>query len=233
MSHKTRLKKINKKIFLFKINSLALFYRYKTNDIYIMALSNLGGVNTTYLSVADGNLVRQHKQANERTTERLTKTGKLVFEERFKDLTAKLDGITTRENDYGKQWQLRFQDQGDYYVISLPFSSRYASSFLKVLPNIDLSKEIRFMPWAMKDKMDATKTITGITLYQDGEKVAPYYTKEDPKGLPQMVKIKVKGKEQWDDSDMMTFLEEMALNLFEQDHKDLTTASSDNDEVPF
>lgn len=210
-----------------------MLYRYKTNDILIMALSNLGGVNTTYLSVADGNLVRQHKQANERTTERLTKTGKLVFEERFKDLTAKLDGITTRENDYGKQWQLKFQDQGDYYVISLPYSSRYASSFLKVLPNIDLSKEIRFMPWAMKDKMDATKTITGITLYQNGEKIAPYYTKEDPKGLPQMVKIKVKGKEQWDDSDMMTFLEEMALNLFEQDHHDMTTACTDNDETPF
>ena len=198
-----------------------------------MALSNLGGVNTIYLSVADGNLVRQHKQANAQTTERITKTGKLVFEERFKDLTAKLDGITTRENEYGKQWQLRFQDGGDYYVVSLPYSSRYASSFLKVLPNLDLSKEVRFMPWAMKDKLDVTKTITGITLYQDGEKLAPYYTKEDPKGLPQMVKIKVKGKEQWDDSDMMSYLENMALNLFEQDHKDLTTASSDNDEVPF
>ena len=198
-----------------------------------MALSNLGGVNTTYLSVADGNLVRQHKQANDRTSERLTKTGKLVFEERFKDLTAKLDGIDTRENDYGKQCQLKFQDQGDFYIVSLPYSSRYASSFLKALPNLDLSKEVRFMPWAMKDKNDATKTITGITLYQDGEKIAPYYTKEDPKGLPQMVKIKVKGKEQWDDSDMMVFLEDMALNLFEQDHKDLSTASHDNDEVPF
>jgi hypothetical protein len=101
------------------------------------------------------------------------------------------------------------------------------------LPNIDLSKEIRFMPWAMKDKNDPTKTITGITMYQDGEKLAPYYTKEDPKGLPQMVKIKVKGKEQWDDSDMMSYLEEMALNLFEQDHKDLSTASHDDDETPF
>lgn len=198
-----------------------------------MALSNLGGVNTTYLSVADGNLVRQHKQANAQTSERITKTGKLVFEERFKDLTAKLDGIDTRENDYGKQWQLKFQDGGDYYVVSLPYSSRYASSFLKALPNLDLSKEVRFMPWAMKDKMDASKTITGITLYQDGEKIAPYYTKDNPNGLPQMIKIKVKGKEQWDDSDMMSFLENMALNVFEEDHKDLSTASHDNDEVPF
>ena len=207
--------------------------RYKTNDINIMALSNLGGVNTIYLNVADGNLVRQHKQPTERTSERLTKTGKLVFEERFKDLTAKLDNITTRENDYGKQWQIRFQDQGDYYVISLPYSSRYASSFLKALPNIYLDKELRFMPWAMKDKVDPTKTITGITLYQDGEKVAPYYTKEDPKGLPQMTKIKVKGKEQWDDSDMMIFLESMALNLFEEVLKDLSTAPHDDDETPF
>lgn len=198
-----------------------------------MALSNLGGVNTTYLSVADGNLVRQHKQATAQTTERITKTGKLVFEERFKDLTAKLDNISTRENEYGKQWQLRFQDGGDYYVVSLPYSSRYASSFLKALPNLDLNNEVRFMPWAMKDKNDATKTITGITLYQNGEKLAPYYTKEDPKGLPQMVKIKVKGKEQWDDSDMMSYLENMALNLFEQVNVEESTAPHDNDEVPF
>ena len=195
-----------------------------------MALSQLGGTNTIYLSVADGNLVRQHKQATERTTERITKTGKLVYEERFKDLTAKLVKIDTKENDYGKQWQLNFTDGEVTYIVSLPFSSRYASSFLKALPNINLYKEVRFMPWAMKDKNDATKTITGITLYQDGNKIAPAYTKEEPNGLPQMTKIKVKGKEQWDDSDMMLFLENMANNIFSV----LTaTEMEDNDETPF
>jgi hypothetical protein len=195
-----------------------------------MALSQLGGTNTIYLSVADGNLVRQHKQATERTTERITKTGKLVYEERFKDLTAKLVKIDTKENDYGKQWQLSFTDGEVTYIVSLPFSSRYASSFLKALPNVNLYKEVRFMPWAMKDKNDATKTITGITLYQDGNKIAPAYTKEEPNGLPQMTKIKVKGKEQWDDSDMMLFLENMANNIFSV----LTaTEMEDNDETPF
>ena len=195
-----------------------------------MALSQLGGTNTIYLSVADGNLVRQHKQATERTTERITKTGKLVYEERFKDLTAKLVKIDTKENDYGKQWQLNFTDGEVTYIVSLPFSSRYASSFLKALPNVNLYKEVRFMPWAMKDKNDATKTITGITLYQDGNKIAPAYTKEEPNGLPQMTKIKVKGKEQWDDSDMMLFLENMATNIFS-----VVTATEleDNDETPF
>jgi len=196
-----------------------------------MALSNLGGVNTTYLNVADGNLVRQHKQPNERTSERLTKTGKLVYEERFKDLTAKLETINTRTNDYGTQWQLYFTDGDDSYVVSLPYSSRYASSFLKALPNVDVNKVLRFMPWAMKDKLDATKTITGITLYQDGEKIAPAYTKENPNGLPQMTKIKVKGKEQWDDSDMMQFLEQTTLKLFAD--KNDNNIVLDEDETPF
>jgi len=196
-----------------------------------MALSNLGGANITYLNVADGNLVRQHKQPNERTTERLTKKGKLVFEERFKDLTAKLETISTRTNDYGTQWQLEFIDGDDTYVVSLPYSSRYASSFLKCLPNLDLSKELKFMPWAMKDKLDATKTITGITLYQDGEKIAPAYTKENPNGLPQMTKIKVKGKEQWDDSAMMEFLEQTTLKLFAE--KNDNNIVLDEDETPF
>lgn len=198
-----------------------------------MALSQLGGTNTTYLSVADGNLVRQHKQATERTTERITKTGKLVFEEKFKDLTGKLTNLDTRENDYGKQWQLTFKDGEDTYIVSLPFSSRYASSFLKALPNLQLGKEVRFMPWAMKDKLDATKTITGITLYQEGNKLAPAYTKEEPNGLPQMVKIKVKGKEQWDDSAMMEFLEQMAYKLFADQNDNNLIPDLAEDETPF
>ena len=179
-----------------------------------MALSNLGGTNLTYLSVSDGNLVRQFKTANDRTTERVTKTGKLVFEERFKDLTGFITNVNTRENDYGKQWQLTFTDGADTYIVSMPYSSRYASSFLKALPNINIEEPLRFMPWAMKDKNDVSKTITGITCYQDGVKIAPAFTKEEPNGLPQMIKIKVKGKEQWDDSDMTSFLEQTALKIF-------------------
>lgn len=191
-----------------------MYCRYKTNDINIMALSNLGGTNLTYLSVSDGNLVRQHKTSNDRTVERITKTGKLVFEERFKDLTGNITNVNTRENDYGKQWQLTFQDGADTYIVSMPYSSRYASSFLKALPNINIEDQIRFMPWAMKDKNDVSKTVTGITCYQDGNKIAPAYTKDEPNGLPQMIKIKVKGKEQWDDSDMTSFLEQTALKIF-------------------
>ncbi len=196
-----------------------------------MALSQLGGTNLTYLSVSDGNLTRQHKQANDRTTERVTKTGKLVFEERFKDLTGMITNVNTRENDYGKQWQLTFEDGSDTYIVSMPYSSRYASSFLKALPNIDIHKPLRFMPWAMKDKNDVSKTVTGITMYQNDTKIAPAYTRDEPNGLPQMEKIKVKGKEQWDDSAMMEFLEQMAYKTF-ADIND-NNPVLDTEDIPF
>lgn len=196
-----------------------------------MALSNLGGTNLTYLSVSDGNLVRQHKTANDRTTERVTKTGKLVFEERFKDLTGMITNVNTRENDYGKQWQLTFTDGPDTYIVSMPFSSRYASSFLKAVPNVDATKPLRFMPWAMKDKNDVSKTITGVTMYQDGNKIPPAFTRDEPNGLPQMEKIKVKGKEQWDDSAMMEFLEQMIYKEFAK-HND-NDLILDTEESPF
>jgi len=191
--------------------------QYKTNCIYIMALSKPSS-NTIYLSVADGNLVRSYKEANANTTQRVTKTGKLVHEERFKDLTALLVGAETKENDFGKQWCLKFQDGEETYIVNMPYSSRYAASFLKALPNIDLAKNVKFMPWSMNDKNDATKKVTGITMYQnDGNgmvKVAPAFTKDKPNGLPEMKQIKVKGKVTWDDSDMCEFLEAKAKECF-------------------
>lgn len=179
-----------------------------------MALNKGEGAGTIYLSVANGKLVRQFKQATKESAERVNKTGKLVHEEFYKDLTGVITKIDTKENDYGKQWQIVFQDGEEKYMVQMPYSGRYSSSFLKALPNVQQGQPVRFMPWEMQDKADANKKITGVTLYQDdgngSVKIAPAFTKEDPNGLPEMTKAKVKGKIIWDDDAMMTFLEEKA-----------------------
>ena len=199
-----------------------------------MALSKPNGSSTIYLSVADGYLVRSYKEANANTTERVTKTGKLVYEEKFKDLTALLISGETKENDYGKQWAFKFINEGVTYIVNISYSSRYASSFLKALPNIDLSIPVKFMPWSMVDKNDSLKKITGITCYQNGNKIAPAFTKDNPNGLPEMKQIKVKGKVTWDDSDMTEFLENMAMKIFASSGNSIAPITTEEtEEAPF
>lgn len=179
-----------------------------------MALNKGEGAGTIYLSVANGKLVRQFKQATKESTERTNKMGKLVYEEFYKDLTGVITKIGIKENDYGKQWQIVFQDGEEKYMVQMPYSGRYSSSFLKALPNVKQGLPLRFMPWEMQDKNDASKKVTGITMYQDdgdGQvKIPSAYTKENPNGLPEMTKAKVKGKIVWDDSEMMEHLEKVA-----------------------
>ena len=192
---------------------------------------NSGGA--TYLSIADGKIVRSHKEAKQGVTiSRVTKSGKTVHEEKFDSITGRIVGLKPHENDFGKQWHLSFTDGEESYIVTMPYSSRYSTSFLKALPNIDLSKDVKLMPWSMTDKNDASKKVTGITMWQnDGNgfvKIAPAFTKEQPNGLPQMVQVKVKGVMTWDDSDMMEFLEAKAMALFAT-----TPEPIDSDEAPF
>jgi hypothetical protein len=168
----------------------------------------------TYLNVANGKLVRQHREATSETVQRTNKSGKVVHEEFFKDLTGTITRIETKENEYGKQWQIVFQDGTHKYMVQMPYSGRYSSSFLKTLPNVTQGQPVKFKPWEMTDKHDSSKKITGVTLYQDDGngfvKIPSAFTKEDQNGLPEMKKVKIKGKETWDDFEMMTFLENMA-----------------------
>lgn len=173
-----------------------------------------GGV---FLSVADGKLVRSFKEKNDNTEERITKTGKLVHEQKFDFIVGKFTDLKTRENEYGKQYILTVIAEGKKFLLNISYSSRYATSLLKCLPNLDIEKEVKLQPWAMIDKNDPTKKVTGITLWQDGEKIAPLYTRDTPHGLPQMVQVKLKGKMVWDSTDMDAFLENASMKLFKNE----------------
>lgn len=194
----------------------------KTPLLFIMALENFSS-GKIYLSIADGKLVQQFKEAQEGTKERINKNARVVHEKFYDAIVGHLTGVIKRENDYGIFLEIGLHDGEDQYQISTQFSGRYSSSFLKALANVKLNEKVRIMPWSMVDKNDATKKVTGLTMYHnDGNnwvKLAPYYTKDDPKGLPQMVKVKLKGKETWDDSDMMDFLYNAAGKIFESKPK--------------
>lgn len=197
-----------------------------------MGLNKSENAGMIYLGVANGKLVQEVKEKQPDSVERVNKVGRTVHEVFYKDLTGVITKIATKENDYGKQWQIVFEDGDDKYMVQMPYSGRYSSSFLKALPNVAQGVPVRFMPWEMTDKNNASKKVTGVTLYQNEGKVPSAYTKEDPNGLPEMKKVKVKGKETWDDSDMMSFLEQMAQDWVKS-FPQVTDEQAAQEEAPF
>jgi hypothetical protein len=163
--------------------------------------------NAIFLSITNGQICRKVPAPTKTSKERVNKNGKTVHEEYCKGWKGRITAITVRDHpEFGKFWNITLtDDQGDA-ILQMNYSSGYSAAFLKMLPNVDLSSDVVITP-NLKKEGDKNKTSLFIT--QHGVPVKWYYTKDDPKGLPSLKKIKVKGKDTWDDSDIMEFLENM------------------------
>ena len=161
-----------------------------------------------YLAVADGKIVRRVKEPTANSRQRTTKEGKTVHEELYDYATGLITDITTRENDFGKFWNVVMTDGSSTYVLQFKYSGGNATSFLKSIPNADVTKTITIMP---KMQTVGDKKRASLVLIQDNQAIRWKWTKDNPGDVPQLRKIKVKGIEQWDDSDMMDYLENYLL----------------------
>lgn len=177
--------------------------------------------NAIYLSIADGKICRRFAQPTAKSVTRTTQAGKTVHEEHYRGWSGVITSVKTRDTDYGKEWNVTIKDGDEIAILSFKYSSGYAASFLKALPNVDLSQPVAIQP--VSNEVDGKKR-TAIFINQNGVAIKWAYTKENPNGCPSLEKIKIKGVEQWDDSKMMEFLETKTAALFQ---------ISENDEPPF
>ena len=175
----------------------------------------MGAINNNaaiiYLTITDGKLCRRVTSPSATSVERINKVGKIVHEEFYRGWSGKITNIETRESDYGKDWNVTIEDGESTAIVQFKYSSGYASSFLKALPNVDPNQDVTLSP---KLTIEGDKKRATLFLSQNGKGVKWYYTNESPNGIPPMQKIKIKGVEQWDDSEMMEFLEEMVKTNF-------------------
>jgi hypothetical protein len=156
--------------------------------------------STTYVTVINGKITKKVKQNIPGAVARVNKMNETVYELHFDSLEGYLKNIETKEGDYGKQWIITISDGGDDYQLQLPFSGNYGYGLLRRLPNIDLNKQLEIKTGVFEEK-------PYLTVYQGGKKVEYYFTKEETHGLPEMKKIKVKGKDTWDDTERLLWLE--------------------------
>jgi hypothetical protein len=175
----------------------------------------MGAINKsaalTFLTITDGRICRRVTSPTGTSIERVNKVGNTVHEEYYSGWEGTITNITTKETDYGKNWEVTIEDGDSTAILSMGYSSGYSAAFLKTLPNVDLSKPVSLSPklQTIGDKKKAT-----IFVSQNGTALKWAYTKDNRNGLPDLKQIKVKGKITWDDSDMMEFLENMVKELF-------------------
>lgn len=181
-----------------------------------------------FATISDGRIVVSHVNPIEGVTEtRLNKNGKTVHEQFFKSFSGMITAINAKDTSFGKVWEVTMKDGDEEVVISWNYSSRYTNNFFRALPNVDLTKEVTFNPWSMKDKLDPMKKVIGLSLYQNGEKVPYKWDKETPGEMPELKQTKRKGKVEWDDSDQLEFFETYLKNRI------LPLLKSEKEDLPF
>lgn len=169
-----------------------------------MALENRTGGK--YITILGGKFCVRVQEGTKGAVARVNKLGKTVHEVFYDSFTAKLINIRTRDGEYGKSWEFDFKDGTEMYTLQLSYSNSYATNLLKILPNVDLAKEMKIQP---SQKIEDGKTKSSLFVSQDGKTLKHAYTKDVPNGLPQMEQVLIKGQTVWDDSKRLAFLEEM------------------------
>lgn len=175
-----------------------------------MALYNTA--RKTYLTVYDGKFTQRVQEGTVGATARMTKPatgeGKLVHELYFGNLSGRITDIYTRDGIYGKTWNIDVNDGTNNYSLQFGYSDGLAISFLKMLLNVDFSKDIVFSVSKKFDPKD-NKDKTSLFLSQDGETIKHAFTMANPNGLPEMKQVVVNGKEIWDSTERLAFLQNM------------------------
>lgn len=171
-----------------------------------MALENRESGN--YITILNGKLCQRVKDGTEGSIKRVNKIGKTVSEKFYDSFTGRLIDIKMGDGTYGKTWNFYFQDKGEVYILQLSYNNGYANSLLKMLPNADLTKELKVSP---SSKEVDGKIKTSLFVNQDGVALKNFYNKEHPNGLPEWKQIVVKGEKVWDSTDQLVFLENMVM----------------------
>jgi len=169
-----------------------------------MALENRSEGN--YITILGGKFCQRVPEGTPGAVSRVNKVGKTVHEKFYDSFTGKLVGIKTQDGEYGKSWLFSFKDEAEIYNLQLSYSNSFATQFLKMLPNCDLTQKMKVSP-SVKEVDGKNKS--SLFINQNGVAIKHAYTREVPNGMPDMEQVTVKGQLVWDDTKRIEFLHNM------------------------
>ena len=142
--------------------------------------------NRKWLTCTRGALVEKVDEG--KGVARTNKLGNVVYEKTYEKIGLKIENMWVDNGRYGKQIILNTTVDGINIRVSMGNDGAYGRSLYKQIFNCDLSKHMTLRPYSFKGDND--KTITGISITQDGEKVS----KEFPTGTPDVTFKEKNGK---------------------------------------
>lgn len=135
----------------------------------------------------DGTIAKTRIAENKSTGEK-----KEVHEFLYDDISGIIESVSCEKNDKLKAYQylVTIDDVGSKYIISIPADSKYGDSLAIKLPNVKVGEYLTLKPYDFEDKNKINphngkpQKLVGISIVQNGVKIAPYYTQEQPNGRP-------------------------------------------------
>lgn len=178
-----------------------------------------GQNNGKFLGVTNGRISLRVPEGTEGAVERkITRgvnEGKSVYELFFDSVDGYIvGGEVSRKEVNGSVIEsivIKIKDGKEIFNLNIPWNSKMRDSFVKVLPNLDVSKRVEIV--VFPDKTDKSAV---LLVKQDGESLPWFYTRSNQNGLPEPVRRLVKGVEKWDFSSTETFLWDKCSEFFEQ-----------------
>ena len=190
-----------------------------------------------YFTIARGAFVRRVEEGTKGATSRTLKKGKnegkVVHEISYNNIEGQITDIYLDTAPWGQNWKISLDissgEDGiqEFAIISIPYDNSYAQMILKRLPNIDLDQDVSLRTGAGKDK-ETGKDFSYLTAYQNGTKIQPAFTKEEPNGMPEMKVVHLNGQKHYDKVDILKFLEKVVADKFNR-----IDEPQETDDVPF
>ena len=171
-----------------------------------MGLSNdNGGGGKTFVTIVGGKwTIRVPEGTDGAVARELTKgpnMGSFVHEKYYSTLSGNITGAMLKNGEYGTDFCLFLEDDGETFDVKMPVPSDYFRSFAKASPNIDVSKEL-----VIGLGQDKEKGHPFLFLKQGDQTVKSAFTKAEPNGMPEWEKKEVMGKVKWDQEKQNDFL---------------------------
>lgn len=121
------------------------------------------------------------------------KTGAVITKYGYKFDTVTGRAVNLVKYDTEKKYATRFfgfklhiMDADEKFILDFPYNSQVLRRFLRLARNIDWREPFSLTVFKGK-KNERGSEETGIWFQQGGETVRPYYTKEQPHGMPEAV----------------------------------------------